>query len=141
METTKEGLLTTQTVDDVVILGFNRGRIRDEREILKTLESLGRYIESKPGLKVVVDLGNVEYLSSAGLGHLVGLLKRAKGTGSVLKLCSLRESIQELFEVMRLTRIFDIYSAAKEAVEAFKSVAKGAVAAGSPCSCAVEEKK
>jgi anti-sigma B factor antagonist len=121
MELTKEGLLTSQVIDGVVVIGFSRGRIRDEREILKTLESLGRYIESKSGLKIVIDLANIEYLSSAGLGHLVGLLKKSRGKGSTLKLCSLREPIQELFDVMRLTKIFEIYPSVKEAAESFKT--------------------
>jgi len=124
MELSKEGLLTHKVIDDVVVIGFNRGRIRDEREILKMLESLGRYIESKSGLKVVLDLSNVEYLSSAGLGHLVGLLKKCRSRGSVLKLSCLREPILELFEVMRLTKIFEIYPQVDSAVETFKAACK-----------------
>lgn len=123
MEPTKDGLLTSEVIDGVVVIAFTRGRIRDEREILKTLESLGRYFESKEKLKVVIDLGNVEYLSSAGLGHLVGLLKRARGRESILKLCGLREAILELFEVMKLTKIFDIHPGAKEAVASFNCAA------------------
>ncbi len=122
MEPSKDGFLVSQVIDGVVVIGFTRGRIRDEREILKTLESLGRYIESKTGLELVLDLGNVEYLSSAGLGHLVGLLKKSKSKGSTLKLCGLREPIQELFDVMKLTQIFEIHPAVKDAVESFALV-------------------
>jgi len=119
MEPTKDGLLTSNVINGIVVLGFTRGRIRDEREILKTLESLGRYIESKASLKVVIDLSNVEYLSSAGLGHLVGLLKKARSRESTLKLCGLREAIQELFDVMKLTKIFEIHTGSREAVASF----------------------
>ena len=129
MDLTKEGLLTSHVVDGVVVIGFSRGGLRDEREILKTLESLGRYVDSKSGLKITLDLSNVEYLSSAGLGHLVGLLKKARSRGSCLKLCSLQECIQELFEVMRLTRIFDIHPGVTEAVASFQG---GPAACGAP---------
>ncbi len=122
MEPTKDGILLSQVIDGIAVIGFARGRIRDEREILKTLESLGRYIESKTGLELVLDLGNVEYLSSAGLGHLVGLLKKSKSKGSTLKLCSLREPIQELFDVMKLTQIFEIHASVKEATDSFQPV-------------------
>ncbi|HVR73870.1 MAG TPA: STAS domain-containing protein [Planctomycetota bacterium] len=121
MELTKDELLTSKVVDDVVVIGFSRGRIRDEREILKTLESLGRYIEGKTGLKILLDLHHIEYLSSAGLGHLVGLLKKARSRSSVLRLCSLREPIMELFEVMRLTKIFDIFTDEPRALASFKT--------------------
>jgi len=141
MELTKEGLLTSQVIDGVVVIGFSRGRIRDEREILKTFESLGRYIESKCGLKIVLDLGHIEYLSSAGLGHLVGLLKKARGKGSTLKLCALREPIQELFDVMRLTKIFDIHPGVKEAADSFNSAPHCAPQSPSACENAAPQKK
>jgi anti-sigma B factor antagonist len=132
MDLAKESLLTSQVTDGVVVISFSRGRIRDEREIINTLESLGRYMESKTSLKVVLDLGNVEYLSSAGLGHLVGLLKKARSRQSDLKLCCLRESIGELFEVMMLTQIFAIFDSAHLAIQSFKAEATQGAAAPSP---------
>ncbi|MBI4605579.1 MAG: STAS domain-containing protein [Planctomycetes bacterium] len=132
MELTKEGLLSSQVIDGVVVIGFNRGRIRDEREILKTLESLGRFVEAKSGLKIVLDLSSVEYLSSAGLGHLVGLLKKARSRESVLKLCGLRDPIHELFEVMRLDKIFEIHGTAKDATDSFKGAARAAGVSSAP---------
>lgn len=121
MDIAKEGILSSRTIADVVVISFNRGSIRDEREILKTLESLGRYIESKNGLKIILDIGNIQYLSSAGLGHLVGLLKKARARNTAFKLCSLTEGIQELFDVMRLTKIFEIHPGVDQAVASFKA--------------------
>jgi len=121
MDIAKEGILSSRTIADVVVISFNRGSIRDEREILKTLESLGRYIESKNGLKIVLDIGNIQYLSSAGLGHLVGLLKKARARNTAFKLCSLTEGIQELFEVMRLTKIFEIHPGVEQALASFQA--------------------
>jgi len=116
----KEGLVTSRLEGDVAVVSFNRGRIRDEREILKALESLGRYIESRTCLRILLDLGNIEYLSSAGLGHLVGLLKKCRTRGGNLKLSGLNEAIRELFEVMRLDRIFELFPSVGEALESFK---------------------
>src|SRR5262245_45797776 len=128
MDLAKESVLTSQVVDGVVVISFSRGRIRDEREIISTLESLGRYMESKPGLKLVLDLNHVEYLSSAGLGHLVGLLKKARSKKSVLKLACLRESILELFEVMMLTKIFEVFATTQQAVQSFREDGKAPAA-------------
>jgi anti-anti-sigma factor len=108
-------------VDGVAVIRFERGCIREEREILLTLESLGRHIESKKGLKIVLDLKNVEYLSSAGLGHLVSLLKKSKANDGVLKICSLQEAIAELFDVMHLDKIFEICPSAEEALAVLKA--------------------
>lgn len=124
MDIAREGILSSRTIADVVVISFNRGSIRDEREILKTLESLGRYIESKNGLKILLDIGNIQYLSSAGLGHLVGLLKKARARGTTFKLCSLTEGIQELFDVMRLTKIFEIHPGVEQALASFKDATR-----------------
>ena len=121
MDLTKDGILSSKVADGVAIIGFNRGGIRDEREILKTLESLGRYVESKNELKIILDLENVEYMTSAGIGHLVGLLKKARARDTTLKLCSLQESIAELFDVLRLTSIFEVHRSVTEAVASFKA--------------------
>jgi anti-sigma B factor antagonist len=122
MDLSRDELIASRVMDGIAVIGFTRGRIRDEREILKTLESLGRYIESKNGLKILLDLGNIEYLSSAGLGHLVSLLKKSRTRGGCLKLCNLREPIQELFEVMRLDKIFEVHTSVPEGVASFDAV-------------------
>jgi anti-sigma B factor antagonist len=67
-----------------------------------------------------MNLENIEYLSSAGLGNLVGLLKKSRRSNGLFKLCCLQEPIQELFEVMRLTKIFEIFKTESEAVKSFE---------------------
>lgn len=123
METTREGskdgIARTRNVGGVVVVTFQRGRIREEREILKALEDLGKYIESHAGVRLLLNLENVEYLSSAGLGNLVGLLKKTRRGNGRFKLCRLQGSIQELFEVMRLTKIFEIFETEEAALKSF----------------------
>ncbi len=118
-EFAKDGIIRASQVGSVLVVSFQRGRIREEREILKALEDLGKKIETNLRLKLLLNLENVEYLSSAGLGNLVGLLKKSRRSGGVFKLCNMQESILELFEVMRLTKIFEIYNSEAEAVESF----------------------
>jgi len=105
---------------DVRVVNFQRGRIREEREILKALEDLGKYIVSHSGLRLLMNLENIEYLSSAGLGNLVGLLKKSRRSNGLFKLCCLQEPIEELFEVMRLNKIFEIFKTEAEAVKSFE---------------------
>ena len=119
MELANEGISTSKVDDGVLVVTFERGRIRDEREILKTLQSLCRYAESQERIRLLLDMGNIQYLSSAGLGVLIGLLKKVRSGDGVLKLCSLREPIQEIFQVMRLDKIFEIFPHQKAALEAF----------------------
>lgn len=120
MELTKDGLLSWKAVGEVAVFTFTRGRIRDERGILKKLDGLGNYIKFEGGRKIILDLSNLEYLSSAGVGVLVGLLKKSKAGAGDFKLCSLQEPIRELFELLRLTSIFEVYPSLDEAVASFR---------------------
>jgi anti-sigma B factor antagonist len=119
MEPTKDGIVRFAMVGNVATVNFQRGRIREEREILKALEDLGKYIETHPKINLLLNLENIEYLSSAGLGNLVGLLKKSRRSSGQFKLCRLQEPILELFEVMRLTKIFEIFETEEAAVRSF----------------------
>ncbi|MGE3166415.1 MAG: STAS domain-containing protein [Planctomycetota bacterium] len=56
----------------------------------------------------LIDLQRVDYVSSAGVGVLVGLLKKARQRGSTLTICGLNSDLQELFALTQLDRVFTI---------------------------------
>ena len=119
MSTIQDELIELRNEGPVVIAEFVKGSFRDEKQILVTLEKLGGVIDSREKVQMVLDMSKIEYLSSAGLGRIVSLLKKAMSGGGCLHLAQLAEPIQELFEVMRLTQIFKIFPSVDEAVEAF----------------------
>jgi len=57
--------------------------------------------------KVVLDLTNVSYLDSSGLGALVGIYLTAKRQGCELRLINLNQRLKELFRLTRLATIFE----------------------------------
>jgi len=67
--------------------------------------------------RMVVDLTEVEYLDSTGLGVLIGGLKRARERDGDLKLICDNVRILRIFEITGLTKIFDIYRSESEALE------------------------
>jgi len=68
--------------------------------------------------KLVVDLSETTYMDSAGLGTLVGLLKRLKEAKGAMAIAGAAPRVQRLFEITNLNRIFSLYpdvaAAAKE---------------------------
>lgn len=123
MDAIKDGqtdqIIQFRTAGKVVVAEFRRGKFRDEKDVLSTLDRLGRVIENREGICLLLNLGSIEYLSSAGLGSLVGLLKKCRRKGGRIKLCCLHGTILELFEVMKLTKIFEIYGMEEEAIASF----------------------
>ena len=58
--------------------------------------------------KVVIDCSNVDYLHTPGIGTLVGLHVRLRKSGGHVAVCSVRERIMGLFQVIRLDQLLDI---------------------------------
>ncbi len=68
----------------------------------------------------VVDLGEVSFVDSAGLGALVRLYKRVRiGEGDV-RLASVPSNVIQLLELTRLTRVFDIFPTPEEAAASIR---------------------
>jgi anti-sigma B factor antagonist len=68
---------------------------------------------------LVLDLGGVEYMSSAGLREMVRVLKRVKRTGGDLRIASPSDRVREVLELAGLDSIFEIYPTQVEAVGSF----------------------
>jgi anti-sigma B factor antagonist len=81
------------------------------REQLIELVSNGRY-------QLVVDMENVDFLDSTGLGVLVGGLKRVRAHDGSLRLVCTQERILKIFRITGLTKVFPIHASVDEALTA-----------------------
>ena len=67
---------------------------------------------------LIVDMENVDFLDSTGLGVLVGGLKRVRAHDGSLQLVCTQERILKIFRITGLTKVFPIHSSVEEAVAA-----------------------
>lgn len=101
----------------VVILMVKEERL-DAHNSDQLKQELSRlFNEGKAG--VVVDLKEVRFIDSSGLGALVSGFKNASARQASLKLSSLQSQVKSMFELTRLHRVFDIYQTIDEAIDAF----------------------
>lgn len=68
---------------------------------------------------LVVDLSDVRFVDSSGLGALVSGFKNASSRNGSLKLSGLQMQVKSMFELTRLHRVFEIYNDAEEALGSF----------------------
>jgi anti-sigma B factor antagonist len=68
--------------------------------------------------RLVVDMEQVEFLDSTGLGVLVGGLKRVRAHDGSLDLVCTQERILKIFRITGLTKVFPVHSSVSEAVAA-----------------------
>ncbi|MCK4851644.1 MAG: STAS domain-containing protein [Candidatus Omnitrophica bacterium] len=71
--------------------------------------------------KVVINLGDVSYVDSSGLATFVEILKKLRSYGGKLKLTNLSSKVRGLFEITKLTKLFDIFDEETAAIGSFQS--------------------
>jgi len=69
---------------------------------------------------LVLDLANVDFVDSSGLGSVVSCLK-ALGSGGSMVVCGVQETVGSLFKLTRMNKVFKIFETQGEAVRALAS--------------------
>ena len=83
------------------------------KEFKKVVEP---HIDTNP--MIVLDFSQVGIVDSLGIGTILSILKRVKAHKGDLKLYNVDEDLVDLFRLMRLDRVFDIYETRQEAIDA-----------------------
>lgn len=112
--------LTSQELDDVLVVSFNDAKILDEARIQEIgKELMGLVEQSSAGKKLVLDFKGVQFMSSAMIGKLVLLNKKAKAEEIDLRLCEISPNVLEVFKITRLNKVFTIEPDLQTALKSF----------------------
>ena len=100
-------------LDGRIVLGEESNSLREE---LKSLIAEGKK-------KIVLNMANIKYIDSAGLGTLVAAHLSAKTQGASVRLCHLGKKFREVLQMTKLLTVFDVYDTEEAAVSSFQSFA------------------
>ena len=78
-----------------------------------------RLVDELGRSKLLLNFGNVEYLSSAALGKLITLNRKVNQVSGKLILCNIAPPIYEVFEITKLNRVFTIHKDEQAALQSF----------------------
>ena len=109
--------ITDRVVDGVaveelegrIVLGEESNALREK---VKSLLAAGQK-------KVVLNMNNVTYIDSSGLGTLVASHTSARTQGACLKLCNLGSKFQEILQITKLITVFEVYDSEAAAISSF----------------------
>ncbi len=104
-------------VDGVTVVEL-AGRITLGEES-NQLRTLLKDILSRGKTRMVLDLAEVTYIDSAGLGTLVAGFTSAQNQGANLKLANLTKRFKEQLHITKLVTVFDVYNSVADAVKSF----------------------
>jgi len=109
--------MVEKEIDGVTVLKLwgNIGLGEDSRRLR---EKMNEFLTA--GKKcVVLDLGDVRYIDSAGLGTLVAVYTSAASQGAKVKLASLTKMIRTQLQITKLVTVFEVHESAEAAVKSF----------------------
>jgi len=109
--------ITEREVDGVAVVNLEGRIVLGEesnalREKVKGLLAAGKK-------QIVLNMSNVTYIDSAGLGTLVASHHSARSQGAGLKLSNLGTKFQEVLQVTKLLTVFEVYDSEAAAVRSF----------------------
>jgi anti-sigma B factor antagonist len=109
--------ISVEYAGDATIVTFTDEKILEEKDIKALQESIMSVIEQAKRISLILDFGNIRFLSSAVLGLLIRISKRIYERDGSLRLCNINPKIYEIFKITRLTKTFDIYKDVESAAE------------------------
>jgi len=109
--------IDTRTVGDVQILDCS-GKIT-LGEGTMAIRNAVREVLKNGGKKIVLNLSEVNYIDSSGIGELVSTYTTVTNQGGQLKLLNLTKKIQELLQITKLLTVFSVYESEQKAIASF----------------------
>jgi len=112
--------LAKKTVDGILVIDCS-GRIVFGEESSLLREEVKRALQDNK--RIVLNLGDTNYIDSGGLGTLVALHTTALTAGGAIKLANLTKRVGDLLQVTKLLTVFDVHDSEYKALESFRTAA------------------
>ncbi len=119
MTTPRRRRLEVEDIGDVAVVNFIDKKILDEQNIQMIGDDLFRLVDELGRKKVVLNFGNVEFLSSAALGKIITLHRKLQAVKGKLIFCNLLPDIQDCFKITKLDKLFSMAGTEEDAIGQF----------------------
>jgi anti-anti-sigma factor len=111
--------LNKKKVDNVIVI-YLGGRL-DVHLSAEIEKQINNVIQTESRSHLLLNLKDVEYMSSSGLRIFVSTMRILKESNRKLKLCNMNNAVKKIFEVVELMDMFDIFDDEDEALKSFKN--------------------
>ncbi len=109
--------MSTRSLEGVLVVDCS-GRLVFGEESASLRDTVKKLLTESP--KVVMNLREVNYIDSGGLGTLVSLYTTARNAGGAVKLASLSQRVGDLLQITKLLTIFEVFDDEESAAKSFK---------------------
>ncbi len=109
--------LSVEMVENVAVVKMP-GRTLEASNVEEFKRNMAPILDKNTS--VVLDIQNLEFVDSSGLGAFLSCLRLLNAAGGELKISGMRRPVVALFELVRMHRICDVFDTVDEAVKAFQ---------------------
>lgn len=101
-------MLETNTINDIIVV-----KLKDTNRLNALItepvkESLLEFF-NKPNVNLIFDLQGISFIDSSGFGVFLSAMKAANNNYGQFKICNVGEDVMELFKLLQLHHVFEIY--------------------------------
>jgi anti-sigma B factor antagonist len=104
---------------NVTIVTLNQAEIINESCIDGFWKQIVALIKSIPKIKLVLNLGRVDFLFSFMIEKIISLFQETRIVDGEVKLCEIKGIVSEIIKATKLNTLFEIYETEQEAIESF----------------------
>jgi anti-sigma B factor antagonist len=112
-------MLKVEQINDIYIASFeniNRFNALISDPVKEQLNNLF----NKPNTRLVLNLEGINFIDSTGFGVFLSVMKTASINYGHFKICNIRKDVMELFKLLQLHNVFEIYSNLDDCLRSYK---------------------
>lgn len=111
-------MLKTEKINNIDVVTFEGVKKFNALITEEVKEELTQFFE-KPNTKLILNLEGINYVDSSGFGVFLSIMKTANNNYGFFKLCNIAPEVMELFKLLQLHNIFEIYEDLDDCVKSF----------------------
>lgn len=119
--------MRTEKVDEVMVITPQGGYLdaSNREEFRVSLEAAAADAAAGGLHRLVLDLMNVRFVDSSGLGVIMAALRHIRESGGDMVACNIMKPVKVLFDLVRLDRVMSVYGDRSTAVSSYSSGTDG----------------
>ena len=114
----QDHMLKTETLGDITVVRFENVSRFNALNAESVKDKLKGFYD-QPNTKLVMDLAGIDFIDSTGFGVFLSILKTANNHHGYFKICNIHPDVMELFKLLKLHNVFEIYNTVDDCVASF----------------------
>jgi anti-sigma B factor antagonist len=111
-------MLKTEKINNIIVVKFNNSD-RFNALITEPVKEELKNLFNKPETKLALSLDGIKFIDSTGFGVFLSIMKTANNTHGKFKICDISPEVMELFKLLQLQNVFELYDQLDDCLESF----------------------